>query len=51
MSITSEHLQERRRLLTQAESDETKGESFKLKDGMLRLDIRKKFFIVRVERH
>jgi len=38
-------------LFTRLCSDRTKGKSFKLKEGRFRLDIRKKFFTMRVMKH
>ncbi|TRZ23810.1 hypothetical protein HGM15179_003281 [Zosterops borbonicus] len=42
---------DREGLFTQAESDRTRQNGFKLKKGRLRSDIRKKFFTVRVVMH
>jgi len=39
------------RLFSRACGDKTKGNGFKLKEGRFQLDIRKKFFTVRIIRH
>jgi len=43
--------QERAQLLKPSDSDRTRGDGFKLKEGRLRLYVRKKFFTQRVLRH
>jgi len=49
--IKETYRKDEERLFTNACSDRTRGKSFNLKEGRFRLDIRKKFYTVRVGRH
>ena len=49
--IKGAYKKDRERLFTGACSDRTGGKDFKPKEGRFRLDIRKKFFMMRMVRH
>jgi len=49
--LKGSHMRAEEGVFTRTYSDRTRGNSFELKEGRFRLDIRKKFFTVRVVKH